>query len=90
MAQGVPANEVLWNNLMQQAKAKYPIKSPNAKSSFPINSWVKKEYERRGGTYTNSPKDVPVNMRDEKTRKKKKKQAKISKIKRDKKRAGLV
>jgi len=90
MADKVPMNEQLWNNLMRQAKAKYPIKNPNAKTSFPINEWVSKEYARQGGQYVESKSQVPLKMRDQKAREEKKKQAKISKAKRDKKRAGLI
>ena len=90
MADKVPMNEQLWNNLMRQAKAKYPIKNPNAKTSFPINEWVSKEYARQGGQYVEAKSQVPLKMRDQKAREEKKKQEKISKAKRDKKRAGLI
>lgn len=90
MANKVPMNEQLWNSLMRQAKAKYPIKNPNAKTSFPINEWVAKEYARQGGQYVESKTQVPPKMRDEKARQETKKKAKISKAKRDKKRAGLI
>ena len=85
-----PQNELLWNNLMQRAKAKYPIKNPNAKTTFPINEWVAKEYARQGGQYVSSKADVPAKMQDKKVRAEKANKAKISKAKRDKKRAGLI
>ena len=76
-SKGYPQNELLWNNLMRQAKAKYPIKNPKAKTSFPINEWVEKQYSMQGGAY--GPKrPTDPKMIDQKTRDEKKKKAKIA------------
>jgi hypothetical protein len=89
-AKRYPQNEILWNNLMRQGKAKYPIKNPNAKTTFPINEWVAKEYARQGGQYVQTKTAVPAKMQDKKARAEKAAKAKVAKAKRDKKRAGFV
>ena len=86
----VAENQKLWNSLMRQAKAKYPPKSPLANTTFAANKWAAQQYESQGGQWVSSKSQVPGNLRDVKTEQEKKKKAKIAKIKRDKKRAGLV
>ena len=86
----VAKNQKLWNSIMRQAKSKYPTRSPNAHTNQAANRWASQEYAREGGEWVSSIREVPGNLRDLKTEAVKKKKAKIAKIKRDKKRAGLV
>ena len=90
MAQPVAKNQKLWNNIMRQAKANYPTRSPLASTNRAANTWAKKEYERQGGEWVGSKQEVPQNLRDPQADRIKAQKAKIAKRKRDKKRAGLL
>lgn len=86
----VAANQKLWNSLMRQALAKYPPKSPKAHTTFAANRWASQAYERMGGRYVDSMREVQTNMRDPKKDLERKKQAKIARIKRAKKMRGEI
>ena len=83
MAGKVAKNQKLWNSIMRQAKAKYPLKNPNAGTSFAINKWAAAEYQKQGGEWVSSKREVPSNMRDPKADAQKKKEAAIRKAKRE-------
>lgn len=82
MGKPVPANQKMWDQLMSQAQAKYPKRSPKATTSFAANKWAKEQYEKMGGQYVASLQDVPTGLRDFKGEAEKKKKAKIAKAKR--------
>lgn len=79
----VAMNQKLWNSIMRQAKAKFPLKNPNAGTSFAINDWASKQYVQQGGQWVGSMREVPQEMRDLKTEALKKKQAKDRKAARE-------
>ena len=47
----------MWDNLVNQAKAKYPAKRSKG-LSFAAASWVKSQYESKGGQYVQSKNDI--------------------------------
>ena len=60
MAQsGIPSNQILWNSLVSQAKAKYPAKRSKG-LSFAAAEWVKTQYEGKGGQYVQSKNQVEL------------------------------
>lgn len=75
---------------MRQALAKYPPKSPKAHTTFAANRWASQEYEKMGGRYVDSIKEVQTNMRDPKKELEQKKKAKVARIKRAKKMRGEI
>ena len=54
---GIPSNQVMWDNLVNQAKAKYPAKRSKG-LSFAAADWVKTQYESKGGQYVQSKADI--------------------------------
>ena len=59
-----PANPQLWNNLRDQARAKYPRPNSHGGLTFPQNKWLKEEYAREGGQWVDNPDDVDPRFRD--------------------------
>lgn len=84
----VAANQKLWNSLMKQALAKYPPRSPRAHTSFAANRWASQQYEKSGGSWVDSIKEVNPKLRDPKVELEKKKKAKVARMKRAKKMRG--
>ena len=83
MANGpVPKNQVLWNNIMQRMKARYPSRNAKGIPSQPANREAAKEYKRLGGQYVASKAEIPANMRDKKADAVKKKKAAVAAQKR--------
>lgn len=78
------SNQKLWNQVLREAKAKYPPKNPKHPMNRAVASWATKEYERRGGTWG------LIEIPDPKAEALKKQKAKIAEKKREKKKAGLV
>lgn len=86
----VAANQKLWNSLMKQALTKYPPKSPRAHTTFAANRWAAQEYERQGGQWVSSMREVNPKLRDPKKELEDKRKAKASELKRKKKLRGEV
>lgn len=86
----VAANQKLWNQLMRQAMAKYPKRSPQATASPAANRWAAAEYQRRGGQYVSSKGEVQPNMRDPKADALKKKKSKESRVKKARMRGDII
>jgi hypothetical protein len=86
----VAANQKLWNSLMKQALAKYPPRSPKAHTSFAANRWASQQYEKSGGSWVGSIKEVNPKLRDPKAELEKKKKAKVARMKRAKKMSGQL
>jgi len=86
----VASNQKLWNQLMSQALAKYPKRSPNATASPAANRWAAAQYQKRGGQYVSSKSEVQPNMRDKKTEDLKKKKAKATRIKKARMRGDII
>jgi hypothetical protein len=82
MAQsGIPSNQILWDNLVNQAKAKYPAKRSKG-LSFAAAGWVKSQYESKGGQYVQSKNDVEFrDVKKEMQDKAKRRQAEIKRKK---------
>lgn len=79
---GIPANQVLWNSLVSQAKAKYPARGSKG-LSWAASSWVKQQYESKGGQYVQSKSEIEI--RDIKKEKQDKINRRQAEIKRKKK-----
>ncbi len=78
---GIPANQVLWNSLVSQAKAKYPARRSKG-LSFAASSWVKQQYESKGGQYVQSKSEVEIrDVKKEKQDKVKRREADIKRRK---------
>lgn len=72
----VPANPKLWNSLSRQAKAKYPSQRTKG-LTYAAAKWLREEYQREGGSYVASKRDIDPKARDYQ-------QEKVDKIKRQK------
>lgn len=78
---GIPSNQVLWNSLVSQAKAKYPSRRSKG-LSFAAASWVKQQYASKGGQYVSSKAEVEIrDTKKELIDKKKRKEADIKRRK---------
>jgi hypothetical protein len=55
----IPQNQRLWNMLVAQARAKFPMYP-----SLPASKWVHQEYLKKGGRFVSSTRNIEEKDRD--------------------------
>lgn len=86
----IPKNQKLWNSLRKQAEAKYPNRRKMKGISQPAAKWLSEQYERSGGTYVSSRRELEPKDRDIKQEQIDSKKRKINRLKAERKKQGFV
>lgn len=86
----IPKNQKLWNSLRRQAQSKYPNKRKVGGLSQPAAKWLSEQYERSGGTFVSSKRELEPKDRDIKQEQIDSKKRKINRLKEQRKKQGFV
>ena len=90
MAQGVPENQKLYDQILNQAKAKYPSHRRVGATTPAANNYVTQQYSAAGGKYVDSKKQVPPQFVDVKKNEEDAEKRKKQQDKRKRQRQGLI